>query len=204
MKRGTPDHPKLKALMVALNVEKCTAVGVLEMLWHFTARYAADGDIGRFSDEQIAAAIGWTRRSGKAKVSSGSFLVRALVDTRWLDGPYEVPMRSSRGHTEVHRRCLLVHDWEDHADQTLKRFLASRKLAFASPPLPEACSLKPIASNLKPLPEKPVHPKSFEAVVEKPRKSIGGQVHQDYVSGKITFAEAMQKLKENDEEQKPA
>jgi hypothetical protein len=133
MKRGAMDHPKLQHLCSLLNLEKFEAVGILETVWHFTAKYAPKGDIGRFTDEEIAKWVGWSRRSGQPGVTSGSRLVDALVTSRWVD------------RSEPHR--LVVHDWADHADQTLKRFLASRNLAFvqhgANPPAPEARGQKP-------------------------------------------------------------
>jgi hypothetical protein len=47
MKRGTPEHPKTAHLMAALSIPRPYAVGILELLWHFTARYAPRGDVGR-------------------------------------------------------------------------------------------------------------------------------------------------------------
>lgn len=63
MKRGTPDHPKMKALARTLRIPLPYAVGAMEMIWHFTADYAPTGAIGRFSDDEIAEAAGWARTS---------------------------------------------------------------------------------------------------------------------------------------------
>ena len=60
VKRGTLEHPKLRALAKALEIPRPYAVGILESLWHLTARYAPQGDIGRFSDEEIARWVGWS------------------------------------------------------------------------------------------------------------------------------------------------
>lgn len=126
MKRGTPDHPKVAMLCSLLNIRKFEAVGILEMLWHFTAKYAPQGDIGKYSDKAIAAAVDWQRPTGARGVTPECKLSEALVEAGWLDSD------------PVHR--LVVHGWEEHADQTLRRFLASKKLAFvqhgASLPLP--------------------------------------------------------------------
>jgi hypothetical protein len=110
MKRGTPDHPKTLDLQAELHLSKWGAVGVLECLWHFAAQYARQGDIGRFSDEQIARAIGWEGDAGQ--------LVVALVRAGWLD--------------ECPRYRLVIHDWSEHADDTTKKNLARRKLGFAT------------------------------------------------------------------------
>lgn len=106
MKRGTPDHPKIHRLCLILKIPIYSAVGLLEMLWHFTAKYALQGDIGRFSDREIAKSVGWDKSPTK--------LISALTECRWLDLSPE------------HR--LLVHDWEEHADQTVRRVLVNRGL----------------------------------------------------------------------------
>ena len=59
MKRGTPDHPKVYDLAERLKVKRPTALGYLELLWHFTAVYAPEGDIGRYSDKRIEGAMDW-------------------------------------------------------------------------------------------------------------------------------------------------
>ncbi len=123
MKRGTTDHPKTLRLAKLLQIERWGAVGILESLWHFTARHAIRGDIGRWSDEDICEAIGWEQEPGK--------LIDALVEAGWLD------------RDEVHR--LLVHDWHDHADDTVKKTLRNRQEAFAT--LPEN------SGNVRKIPE---------------------------------------------------
>lgn len=94
MKRGTPNHPKTTSLAAALDFPRWGAIGILESLWHFCQAYARRGDVGRFSDRAISDSIEWR--------GDPSVLIRALVDTGWLD---ECP---------CHR--LRVHDWPEHAD----------------------------------------------------------------------------------------
>jgi hypothetical protein len=108
MKRGTPRHPKVMSLAAKLGVKRYSAVGLLEMLWHFTAEFALDGDIGKHEDVAIAEALSWDDDS--------MILVRSLVDAGWLD------------ECGCHR--LRVHDWNKHADQTVQRVLAKRKQGF--------------------------------------------------------------------------
>lgn len=78
------------------------------MLWHFTAEYALAGDVGRFSDDAIAKALCWDHAS--------TMLVSCLVDAGWLD------------RCQCHR--LRVHDWPQHADQTVSRVLTNRNQGF--------------------------------------------------------------------------
>lgn len=114
MKRGTPSHPKVAALMRALGINRREAVGLLEMLWHFTAQYARRGDIGHWPDDEIAGAVEWTDDARK--------LIDALVSTRWLD------------RSDAHR--LVVHNWSHHADDTVRKALERSKEAFcdSAPP----------------------------------------------------------------------
>ncbi len=111
MKRGTLEHPKMAALVSMLGVRRHVAAGLLEMMWHFTARYASQGDIGKHSDEIICANLDWPQKKAAA-------LIRALVDCRWLDT-----------HPTLR---LLVHDWHEHSDGTCDKFLFDKKLSYAN------------------------------------------------------------------------
>jgi hypothetical protein len=91
-------HTKLRRLVRVLKVPQYAAVGILESLWHLTAREAELGDIGKLSDEDIADVIGWEGAPAE--------LIAALVDSGWLD------------RSEEFR--LSVHDWEEHADDATK------------------------------------------------------------------------------------
>ena len=77
MKRGTPDHPKLLALARELAIPKAHAVGLLETLWHWSARFCPQGNIGKWSDADIAAGATWE--------GDASDFVLALVAAKWLD-----------------------------------------------------------------------------------------------------------------------
>jgi len=110
VKRTGIDHPKLRRLARGLQTPRCTAVGVLECLWHFTARHAIRGDVGRWTDEEIAEAIDWP--------GDAQGLVEALVACRFLD------------RHPTHR--LVVHDWHDHCDQSTRKTLKKHGLEFAS------------------------------------------------------------------------
>jgi hypothetical protein len=90
-------------------------VGILELIWHFTAQFAPAGDIGRWTDVQIAEAVYW---QGEATV-----LVEALVSAGWLDS-----------HRE-HR--LVVHDWWEHSEDSLHKRLARSVERFATGEVPK-------------------------------------------------------------------
>ena len=101
LKRGGPRHPKVLEFSRLLKVSISHAVGILEMLWHHTAEFCPQGDIGRFTDRQIATAVGWQ--------GDPSRLVGVLVGVALVD-----PCCTA------HR--LVIHGWVDHADTyTLKK-----------------------------------------------------------------------------------
>jgi hypothetical protein len=100
MKRGTPEHPKTIELAEVLGIPRYAAVGLLELLWHATAKHYPDGDIGRWANRHIAKAVYW---DGDADA-----FVAALIACGWLDA-VDDPRR------------LVVHDWQEHADDAVKR-----------------------------------------------------------------------------------
>ena len=114
MKRGTPEHPKMLLLASTLEINNYAAVGLMECLWHFTARYAPQGDIGKYTDEIIAHKIGW---DGDAEQ-----LIQALLECGWLD--------------QVNGHRLLVHDWHDHSDDAADKYLIRHNLIYANGFLP--------------------------------------------------------------------
>ena len=126
LKRGTPENPKVAHLSQLLNIPRPWAVGILEMLWHFTAKFAPCGDIGKYTDATIAEAVGWQRPTGERGVTPQWKLSDALVEAKWLD------------RCPCHR--LVVHDWSHHADQSVTKYLDRHRLSFVhavnSLPLP--------------------------------------------------------------------
>jgi len=114
MKHGTIRHPKLLALAAALELRPYEALGLLEALLDWTYDFAARGDVGRFSDAQIAQGIGYP--------GDPSRMICALVDAHWLD-----PCACAR---------LVVHELADHAPWSWKRTLERRLIDFASPVAP--------------------------------------------------------------------
>ena len=128
VKQGTPDHPKTKKLARLLKVERYQAVGILECLWHWTARYAPDGLLSRFEAADWCEGIDW---HGEPEA-----LRDALVATGFLD--------DQEGK-------LTVHDWRDHAEDYVHAKLARRRGFFADGFQPRISKLsqdeRPIASE---------------------------------------------------------
>jgi hypothetical protein len=109
MKRGTTEHPKMMMLASVLGIQKWGAVGLMESVWHFTAKYAPQGDIGKYSDEMIAAGIGWNEDPKR--------LIQALIDCQWAE-------MSGQGR-------LLIHDWSEHSDDYADKYLSRHGLLYA-------------------------------------------------------------------------
>lgn len=119
MKKETTEKMKFKGLKKALGIPHFAAVGLLEAMWHITAKNAQDGGIGRFSDEEIAAELGWE--------GDASALITALVSRRWLD------------ESPIHR--LVVHDWPDHCEDSVHTYLARNLTYFADGSAPSFAKL---------------------------------------------------------------
>lgn len=114
MKRGTLEHPKMARLIRLLDIERWGAAGLLESIWQFTAKYAIQGDIGRWSNQEIADGIGWSGRHG-----TPDEMISALIESRWLD--------CCRKHR------LVVHDWAEHCDDSVRKTMKNRNLSFLFP-----------------------------------------------------------------------
>lgn len=98
MKRGTIEHPKTETFAKLLGINLAQAVGHLEALWHFAAKYAPQGDIGRFEKPIIASRCLWEGDPDK--------FIDALSNARWID--------------RCDRHRLIVHDWHQHADRSVQ------------------------------------------------------------------------------------
>jgi hypothetical protein len=98
----------MKRLCRKLNLELWQAIGLLESIWHVTARETPRGDIGKLSDEDIAIAIDYHGDEQK--------MITALIDCGWIDV------------SKQHR--LIVHDWPDHADDGVHMRIARRREFF--------------------------------------------------------------------------
>jgi hypothetical protein len=109
VKRDTVVKVKFKRLQRQLKLPLWQAMGLLEALWHCTITNSPDGDIGRLSNDDIAAAIEWDEDADN--------LVNALVQTGWLDADDEFR--------------LIVHDWSQHVPTYLKGAYEKHRKLFA-------------------------------------------------------------------------
>jgi hypothetical protein len=110
LKRGTIEHPKTEILADLLGIPLVQAVGHLEALWHFTAKHARRGDLGRWPNKVIAGRCLW--------LGDPDRFIDALERAGWVDSD------------PSHR--LLVHDWADHADVAVRKALQRSGETFAN------------------------------------------------------------------------
>ena len=118
MKIGVPDHPKFKSLVrrirtsdIGAMMPEVIAMGILESLWQSTAKWCPQGNIGRFSNEEIADQIFWQ--------ADPDLIIKWLIESKWLD------------RDDDHR--LLVHDWHEHAPTWVVGMLSRSEKPFFVP-----------------------------------------------------------------------
>jgi hypothetical protein len=122
MKRGTTEHPKMKKFARLIKMPVFAAVGIMEMLWHWTAKFAPAGDIGRFDDADIAEAVAWPSDRTTDE------LIQAMIGSGWVE--------RMDGESR-----LYIHDWHEHADDTVNMSLARDTKFFANGVMPKLSRL---------------------------------------------------------------
>jgi len=110
MKLDALDHPKTFDFAARLSVDLPTAIGHLELLWAFTGKQAAQGNIGKWPDGAIARACYWMGRP--------ELFIQALQESGFVDAD------------AMHR--LIIHDWHEHAPGWVRAKLKKLGLAFLS------------------------------------------------------------------------
>lgn len=115
MKSGTTELMKFKRLQRRLRLSKLVTTGLLELLWQATAKNAPQGDIGRFSNEDIAIECDYDGDPDE--------MVDALVGCDWID--------------ECADHRLVIHDWHEHCPTYIKGNLAKHKKQLAIARCPE-------------------------------------------------------------------
>jgi hypothetical protein len=101
MKDDTVELVKFRRLKLLLDLRDWQVVGLLETLWLFARKNARMGDVGRFTNEEIAVHMEWVGDAGT--------LIDALTTAGWLD---------------VSPVCrLVVHDWPEHAPSFIVRWI---------------------------------------------------------------------------------
>jgi hypothetical protein len=129
MKKGTTELIKFQMLRTRLGENRRCVAGLLECLWQGVASNCMHGDIGRFSDEEIAAMVDWN--------GNGAELIDHLVGTGWLDR-----------HSEFR---LVVHDWSTHAPNYVKGNVKQSGKPFADR-VPGALPRTPLGTPDSPTP----------------------------------------------------
>jgi hypothetical protein len=104
MKAGTQNHLKTKRLKRLLKRPLYQIVGVLETLWLLAADCADEGNIGKFTDEEIADYLEWDGNPVE--------LVRALSDAGWTD-------LDASGRP-------VIHGWIEHCPEYIKDRIRKR------------------------------------------------------------------------------
>jgi|GEM_PF-2386319 len=108
MKRGTQEHPKTRRLARQIRMPIFAAMGLVECLAHWAYKFAQDGAIGKFEDDEIADGVGWEGDPAE--------LIRALVHAGFVDQ-----------HQDLR---LVIHDWPEHADTAIHMSLARARRWF--------------------------------------------------------------------------
>lgn len=107
MKREALNHPKLKLLARDLNCSLNEVRGLMWSLWGLAGFSFPRGDVGRLTNEEIALAVDYE--------GDHDFLVERLIARRLLDVIDDEDGR------------LFVHDWHEHADDSVQYRLARSK-----------------------------------------------------------------------------
>lgn len=110
MKRPAFNCSKMGDLKHFLNLPQYQAVGLLDMLWHLTATEAQPGDIGRIPDKRICRYLGYEGNPEE--------LMECLFKSGWID------------KSDTYR--WVIHDWHDHAEDSVKIYMKRNQLAWAS------------------------------------------------------------------------
>lgn len=111
MKVSCLNSVKFLKLKRRLKLKQWEAIGVLEAIWLFTQNNQPAGNIGKRSNEDIAAGIEW---EGDADELLSNLLACGFID-----------------EAECLEDRLVVHHWEHHCPTWLKGALAKNKLTFS-------------------------------------------------------------------------
>lgn len=96
------DHPKILRLSRTLGISQNEAIGVVHRFWWWALKYAEDGDLRRFNDDDLAHAVGLNGRGKdfvEAMVTCGGDAASGFIDRE----PY-----------------FRIHDWWDYAGKFLQ------------------------------------------------------------------------------------
>ncbi|MEX0866865.1 MAG: hypothetical protein WD030_05865 [Pirellulales bacterium] len=103
------EHLSQHDCVLTAGMARHLVAGLLDALWEFTTCYAPAGDIGRFSDDDLAKAVDWPH--------DAHWLIDALVAAGLL------------ARHETHR--LIVSNWSQQADASCHQYVADQGILFA-------------------------------------------------------------------------
>jgi hypothetical protein len=109
-KRGILEHEKTLMLADQLGIMEPFAVGILEVFWQWVAKYHPQGDITGVRPRLMASAIRYR--------DDADTLWLALIACGFIDDLYD--------------GRFIVHDWSDHAENSVHKYLKDRGLSFAN------------------------------------------------------------------------
>ncbi len=148
MKEGVESTLKFKKLKRRLGLPEWQVVGLLESTWKLCRTSAKAGDIGQYSNEDIAAAIEYAGDADE--------MIAALVESGWLDEDPEYR--------------LIVHDWSDHVPTYLKGNFAKHGKTFAD----QSAKQRKLASNSLQNPVSELLPSQVQPSTTKYNQREGG------------------------------
>jgi|TARA_R110002020_G_scaffold273457_5_gene488639 hypothetical protein len=92
---GLMRHPKVGWLSKALGVNRNETVGLLVHLWAWCLDYAEDGELSKYTSDDIAFHLGYNQQAALIQTD----IMQALIDTGFVDQDGD---------------RLTLHDWSDH------------------------------------------------------------------------------------------
>lgn len=95
-----PRHPKVSRFAKAMGMSRHEAIGLLVDLWAWSVDYAEDGDITRYSGEELMTSLGAMPTAALVEID----LLQALEDS---------------GLADRVRDKLVLHDWDAHQGQLI-------------------------------------------------------------------------------------
>lgn len=116
LKKGTSRHPKMLKLARELGINRHEARGIMGDFWEWAGEYATSGDVGKYSNSDIADGIGYEGDQEK--------LIQALIDCHWVD------------IDKKHR--LVVHDWDQHCETWVRKRLSRQGIEILSGQCPDS------------------------------------------------------------------
>jgi len=93
------NHPKTKKLARNLDISIPAAIGHLISIWTWSMKYAEDGNLGKYDQDQMASAAIW--------VADSTEFVSAMIDANFLENDFR------------------LHDWQDFAGALLEKRAAN-------------------------------------------------------------------------------